>query len=159
MAQACGMNPQCLRRRRIDTNATPTGSWTLDPFISIISFSLSFLKKYSFLTAPGLGCCTWAFSLVAASRGLLCSCGARASHCDGSPAADHGLQGTLRASVVVAQGPSQVGSSRTRDRIRVPRLGRWILSYWTTREVPISFSLHKNPPVLQMRHWRPREIK
>ena len=53
MAQACGMNPQCLRRRRIDTNATPTGSWTLDPFISIISFSLSFLKKIFIFDCTG----------------------------------------------------------------------------------------------------------
>ena len=67
----------------------------------------------------------------------------------GSPTADHGLQGTLRASGIVVQGPGQVGSSRTRDRIRVPHLGRWSLSHRTTGEVPISFSLYKNPPVLQ----------
>ena len=29
-------------------------------------------------------------------------------------------------------------SSRTRDRTHVPCVGRWILTHWTTREVPIN---------------------
>ena len=32
-----------------------------------------------------------------------------------------------------------VGSSRTRDRTRVPCIGRWIFNHCATREVPISF--------------------
>ena len=32
--------------------------------------------------------------------------------------------------------PWHVGSSRTRDQIRVPCIGRWILNHCTTREVP-----------------------
>ena len=35
--------------------------------------------------------------------------------------------------------PWHVGSSQTRDRTRVPCIGRWILNHCTTREVPISF--------------------
>ena len=31
---------------------------------------------------------------------------------------------------------SDVGSSWTRDRTRVPCIGRWIPNHWTTREVP-----------------------
>ena len=33
--------------------------------------------------------------------------------------------------------PQHVGSSRTRDRARVPCIGRWILNHCTTREVHI----------------------
>ena len=32
--------------------------------------------------------------------------------------------------------PQRVGSSQTRDRTHVPCIGREILNYWTTREVP-----------------------
>ena len=35
--------------------------------------------------------------------------------------------------------PRHVGSSWTRDRTRVPCIGRWILNHCTTREVPQSF--------------------
>ena len=34
--------------------------------------------------------------------------------------------------------PRLVGSSQTRDRTRVPCIGRRILNQWTTREVPMS---------------------
>ena len=30
--------------------------------------------------------------------------------------------------------PRHVGSSQTRDRTRVPCIGRWILNHWATRE-------------------------
>ena len=32
--------------------------------------------------------------------------------------------------------PRHVKSARNKDWIRVPCIGRWILTYWTTREVP-----------------------
>ena len=32
--------------------------------------------------------------------------------------------------------PRHVGSSRTRDRTRVPCIGRWTLNHCTTRDVP-----------------------
>jgi hypothetical protein len=32
--------------------------------------------------------------------------------------------------------PRQVESSQTRDRTRVPRIGRWALNHWVTRWVP-----------------------
>ena len=31
-------------------------------------------------------------------------------------------------------------SSPTRNRTRIPCIGRWILKHWTTREVPVCFS-------------------
>ena len=35
-----------------------------------------------------------------------------------------------------------MGSSRARVRIHIPCIGKWIINYWTTREVPSSFLFH-----------------
>ena len=80
--------------------------------------------------------------------GLLFSCSAQASHCSGfSCCRAWALR--ARASVGVAPGlwstgsvvwhtglvaPRCVGSSRTRNGIRVSCIGRWILYHWATRE-------------------------
>ena len=96
----------------------------------------------------GLRCCTRAFSscgkrgllfvavrgfslqwlLLLRSRGSrragFSTCGSRALQCRLS---------SCGARALVA--PRHVGSSRTRDRTRVPCIGRWILNHCTTREV------------------------
>ena len=96
----------------------------------------------------GLRCCTRAFSscgkrgllfvavrgfslqwlLLLRSRGSrragFSTCGSRALQCRLSSCGTRAL---------VA--PRHVGSSRTRDRTRVPCIGRWILNHCTTREV------------------------
>ena len=91
--------------------------------------SLTFFKN-SFLVALGLHCYE-GVSLVAASRATL-GCCARASHCRGLSccrawAPEH-------MALFVARG--HVESSQTRDQTHVPCIGRWILKYWATREVP-----------------------
>ena len=84
---------------------------------------------------------TFKLSLVVVNRLLVVvnsCCGAQALHVQLSVAVAHGLW-SAQASVVVACGlvnPRHVGSSQTRDRTHVPCIGRRILNYWTTREVP-----------------------
>ena len=68
---------------------------------------------YSLVVVPGLHC-----------SGFSC-CGARALGCVGSVVWHMGL---------VAQ--RHMESSPTRDRTRVPGIGRQSLNHWTTREVP-----------------------
>ena len=69
-------------------------------------------------------------ALVVAARGLS-SCGAQApvvvAHCLGLVA------------------PRHVGFSQTRDRTRVPCIGRQILNHWTTREVLFPYLLTRIP--------------
>ena len=105
-----------------------------------------------------LCCCTWALS----GCRLLCSWGTWASHCCGffccrAPALD------AQASVIVGLAAlGRVGSSPTRDRTGVPRTGRQILNYWTTRKVPVPLclcsskfccSLHFILQLLPWEHW------
>ena len=108
--------------------------WQILHFLFLISY-LGFL----FLAALGLCCCVWCFS----------SCGPHASPCGGFScwgpralgtwAPQSGLPGSraqaqqLRCTGLVAL--QQVESSQTRDRTRVPCIGRRILNHQTTREV------------------------
>ena len=81
------------------------------------------------------------------ARGALSSCGAQASCCGGFSAC--GVQalgpagfssGGIWAQRLWHTGlvaPRHVGSSQTRDQTCVPCIGRWILNYWTTKEVPL----------------------
>ena len=62
---------------------------------------------YLFLAALGLRCCMWTFSSCG-KRGLLLSCGARASHCGGFSCCGAWALG-MQASVVVALGLSSCG--------------------------------------------------
>ena len=60
-----------------------------------------------------------------------------ASHCGGHscgtvPALDCESQQCQHTGLAA---PQRVGSSRTRNRTHIPCTGRWILNYWTTREV------------------------
>ena len=111
---------------------------------------------YLFLTALGLRCCARAFSSCS-ERGLLSvavcsfslwwllllqSTGSRHmgfSSC-GSWALERRLSScSLRAQQLCRTGlvaPLHVGSSRTRDRTRVPCIGRWILNHCATTEAP-----------------------
>ena len=50
----------------------------------------------------------------------------------------------MRASIAVANRLScstACGIFWTRDQIHVPYIGRWFLNHWTTREVPLIYSL------------------
>ena len=90
---------------------------------------LSICLLLLYLAAPGLHCCTQAFS----SRGewcsvsfsfqwlLLCSTGSRGP----------GLQQQQHTGLVALQ---HVGSSQTGYRTRVPCIARQVLKHWTTRE-------------------------
>ena len=65
-------------------------------------------------------------------------CGAQASHCRGFSCCRARALG-VQASVVVAHSlvaPWHAGSSQTRDRTRVPCIGRRILNHCAAREVP-----------------------
>ena len=99
-------------------------------------------------------------------RGGYSSCGAWASHCDGSScfpcslvipllqALGHAGYRTCSTKSQHLQllglaAPQQVESSQTRDRTHVPRTGRWILIHWTTREVPVLyFQMLRHPGAL-----------
>ena len=72
------------------------------------------------------------FSLLVAPE--LSSCSTWAPECMGSVVAACGLS----SCGVLAQLPHSMCdlSSPTRDRTRVPCIGRWILNHWTTREIP-----------------------
>ena len=74
---------------------------------------------------PGLRCCLWTFSSCSEQR-LLSSCGHRGAGALGRQAQQVGHTG------LVAQ--RHVGSPRTRDRTRVPRVARRTLNHWTTRD-------------------------
>ena len=115
-------------------------------FFFLINLFIYFWPRWVFVAERGL-------SLVA----TLC-CGAWASHCGGFSCCGARALGA-QASVVAARGLSScgsqalecrlsscgaraqllqwhVGSSQTRDRTRVPCIGRWILNPCATREVP-----------------------
>ena len=114
-----------------------------------------FLIFILFLAALGLCCHAWAFPQLQRAGATL-RCGAQASHCGGFSCCRARALGAW-ASVVVARGfqqlwlagsraqaqqlwrkglvaPRHVGSSQTRDRTRVPCIGRRILNHCTTKE-------------------------
>ena len=122
-------------------------------------FSLSvffFLTNYYFILINETFWLHWAFAAACglppvAERGLLSTCGARASHCAGfslqstssrlmdfvgcsSRALECGLQLLWHTGLVVWR---HMASSRTRDRTQVPCTGKWILDNWATRKVCI----------------------
>ena len=90
-------------------------------------------KIYLFLAALGFCHCAGAFSSCnewgrpTLHCGDFSCCGAQALECAGSVVGAHGLNY-----------PEAGESSQTRDRTRVPCIGRQILNQWTTREVPLS---------------------
>ena len=119
----------------------------------LLFFLRVILSVYLCLGVLGLCCCA-GFPLVAASRGcslavvlwcagfwlgwllLLQSTGSRV-RTDFSSCGPWALDSSLNS--LVHRGladPRHVRSSGTRDRTRVPCLGRWVLNHWTTREVP-----------------------
>ena len=97
-----------------------------------------FFLIYLFMVALGLRCCVQVFSSCV-ERGLLSSCSARLLTAVAS-LVEHGLQvhrpQELWLTGLVAL--QQVESSRTKDRTRVPCIGRWNLNHWTPREVLLS---------------------
>ena len=102
---------------------------------TLFFFLQIYLLIYLFLSAMGLHCCVWAFSSCG-KRGLLSSCSMWTSHCYGFSCWEAQAL-SVWASVDVAHGlscPTHVGSSWTRDRTRVPCIGRRILNHWATRE-------------------------
>ena len=86
------------------------------------------------MAALGLCCCMCAYSCGSqASPCSACSsCGSRARGHTGFSGCGSWAQGPRDMSLVV---PWRVGSSRTRDRTRVPCDGKRILNHWATREV------------------------
>ena len=75
--------------------------------------------------------------------GATLHCGARASHCRGlsccgAQAPDVQAQQLWLTGLVT---PRHVGSSQTRARTRVPRIGSQILNHCTTREAPEMYLL------------------
>ena len=86
------------------------------------------------MAALGLCCCMCAYSCGSqASPCSACSsCGSRARGHTGFSGCGSWAQGPRDMSLVV---PWSVGSSRTRDRTRVPCDGKRILNHWATREV------------------------
>ena len=83
------------------------------------------LKIYSFLAALGLCFGERGLFFVAVCRLLILLLQSTGSR---------GWIQKLWQTGLVA--PRQVGSSWTRDQTRVPCIGRQILTYWTTREIP-----------------------
>ena len=120
-----------------DISASTTGKGTAQTFKECLFFS--FLKinscRYLSLAVMGLRCCE-GFSLAAVSGGYslrASSCcraqvlGPTGFDCCGTEA--RGLQKLWHTGLAA---PWHVESSRTRDRIHVPHIGRLILNHWTT---------------------------
>ena len=113
----------------------------------ILDKLLIFISFYLFLGVLGLHCCSWAFSSCG-EWGLLCSCGAWLSHCDGFSSCRAQALGCVGFSscvpglwstgaIVVARGLScsaACGIFLGRDGIHVSCIGRWILYHWATRD-------------------------
>ena len=108
------------------------------------------------MAALGFHCC--AAFLYVGRAGATLHCGAWASHCSGFSCCGAQARALgVQTSVVVACGlwstgsvavvheglvaPLHVGSSWTRDRTRVPCIGRQILNHCATREAPIWFNV------------------
>ena len=72
------------------------------------------------------GSLLWAIFSSHSEREPRSSCGGCVSHCGGFSCCREGLGLSCL---------QLVESSQTRDRTRVPCIGRWILYHWTTREV------------------------
>ena len=105
-------------------------------FIYLILAALS-LRCWAFSSSAQLQCggfsLRWLLLLrsMGSRRAGFSSCGARAS-----VVVAHGLQQLWRMGLFA---PWHVGSSWTRDRTRVPCIGRRILNHCATREVPLLF--------------------
>ena len=98
---------------------------------------LSICLLFLYLTAPGLHCCTQAFS----SRGDLCSVSfsLRWLLLSCSPGSRGlGLQQQRHTGLVALQ---HVGSSQTGYRTRVPCIARQVLEHWTIREDLLTISV------------------
>ena len=76
----------------------------------------------------------WAFSSCG-ERGLLSSCGARASYCSDFSCCEEQAQQLWCMGLAA---PRHMESFQTRDQTCVFCTSRWILNHWTTREVPSS---------------------
>ena len=89
-----------------------------------------------FLAALGLCRCTRTFSSCG-ERERLSSWGGQTSHSWGFSFCGTrlGYLGTVDSEHMGLVAPRHVESSQTRDWTCVPWIGRWILNYWTTREV------------------------
>ena len=133
-------------------------TWPLLPIPNVHRVFLFFLINFiylfifggvgsSLLHAGFLRCCTWAF-LIAASEGysslqctgfslqwlfVLRSTGFRRAGFSSCGTQAQSLWHTKLTGLVA---PRHVRSSRTRDRTRVPCIGRQILNHCATREVP-----------------------
>ena len=102
--------------------------------VSIKGYFLNLSKIYLLSAALGLHCCGQVF-YGCGERGLLSGCSTLASL-----VAEHGLQGAgFRSWCAGFVALRRVGSPWTRDRTRVPCIGRQILNHWTTREVLLIF--------------------
>ena len=99
---------------------------------------------YLSLAALGLRCCAWAFSSCAEwgllfvvvhvfSLQWLLLLQSMGSRCVGFIRCGTQAQYLWRTGLVA---PQHVGSSRTRNRTRVPCIGRRVLNHCATREVP-----------------------
>ena len=117
--------------------------WTFVGLTSV-RFLFLFLKGcflFIYVLAElGLHCCAQSLLYFWREGATLCW-GARASPCGGFPccgaqALEHRSGKLWRTGLVV---PWHVGSSRTRDWIHDPRIGRQIPNHWTTSEVLFIF--------------------
>ena len=104
----------------------------------MICLTFSFFS-YLFWATLGLYSCKRPFSSCG-EQATLCFC-AWASHCGGFSCRNMRaleLMGSELWSTGLAD-PKHTGSSWTRGWTCVPRIGRWILNHWTTREALLSF--------------------
>ena len=106
-------------------------------------FILSIKFNYLYVSIYCLFWLRWVFTAVGGlssscgKQGPLSGCSAWASHCS-----DFSCCGALalgpagfRSCVHRLCCPAACGSFWTRDGIHVPHAGRWVLNFWTTREV------------------------
>ena len=115
----------------MSSNSTPNA------FIYILTHKI---HSFVYVAMLGLQCCVWAFSRCR-EQGLFSSCVAWASHCGGFSCCRAWALGAL-ASVAVTHWlscPTALGSSPTRDQIRVPWIGRRIVNHWDIKEVLSAF--------------------
>ena len=103
---------------------SPAG-WHVISFFFSISFCLSFLVGWVFVTVRASSSC--------GKRGLPSSGGARAAHCRGFSCCQVRAQWLWHMGLVA---PWDVESSWTKDWNYVPCIGRWTLNHWTSRRTP-----------------------
>ena len=110
-------------------------------------FLVNFIYLSFFLTALGLHCCAHKALSSFGKRGLVPSCGAQALlpwdmlnlPGPGIKPISPALAGRFLSTVPPGRLSMWNLSSPTRDQTRVLCIARWILSHWTTREVPDLF--------------------